>query len=333
MTQTDTKKAGVATLPRKIMDNQKTAIATKLKKYREEQGLSQDDIATASGVNKAYVNRIEKGEFEITHKTKKPTSIADNHFSAIARVVGYSDEVPLWAHFNTPNFVRIVAAFEEARKGDLRAIDGNTGMGKSYACRKYLQVNRGRTFLIRATDDLTVKGLVEEVASEVGVTERGNRTQMRKAIVQRLRGMDEPLLIFDEAENLSDNAWKAIKTFIDYLENEDVGSARRYLCGIVVLGMDIQSEIVRKAARRKGVYPQIKRRFAGSWRQLDEMDGAEIRDIALSFDISNAGAVRWLQRNVKDYDHLSRLVSGALRFTKRNATAITAEILDAIGQE
>ncbi len=322
-----------------ITKKQKEEISLAYKEYLKEQGtedksFSQNKFAKIAGVNASYLGNIAKGYFFMS-TGKNPSVISDNIFEKVAEKIGYSFSMPLWRHFKTDNFERIITTFEDAREGDLMAIDGNTGYGKSYAVSKYYMENRKGTYVITASDDLTVKGFVEELAIALGV-KLGSRVQMRKGIVNKLKDIKDvrPLIIIDEAENLKDTTWKAVKTFIDALKNDNADSLRTYYCGIVILGMDIKDKIANNASKNKGIYPQINRRFAGSWRRLFGFDAKkEVSERLASFEIRDVAVVNHLQKTVKNYGELMRIVSRSLKHTKRKGELVTMDVIKAIYED
>ncbi len=319
-----------------LTDIQKNEIQVALDRYLVEQGtdekrFSLEKFQAISNVNKAYLSEILKGNRHMpTGKGLSP--IKDDVFIKIAESVGYSILAPVWKHYTNPNFKRIIATFEEARQGDILGIDGNTGEGKSYSVRKYVQTNRHETFLITATDDMTVKGFLEEIAGELNVAV-GKQVTMRKAIVGKLKTMVKPLLIIDEAENLKDNSWKTVKTLIDAVKNENEADARTYHCGIVILGMGIKDKIHDKAAKNKGVFPQINRRFAGSWRRLFKIDSAEIKDTCIDFAITDAKSILFLQSYVKNMGTLARVISRLMKATQGSGELVDLELVRSVFEE
>ena len=90
---------------------------------------------------------------------------------------------------------------------------GNTGIGKTTSMRQ-LFASEPMTFYLKVEDDLSWRQLLRKIAAAVGVTEIPYYTDaMREALQARveLLASDRPLLIIDEAEELSNSVARKLK--------------------------------------------------------------------------------------------------------------------------
>jgi DNA transposition AAA+ family ATPase len=134
---------------------------------------------------------------------------------------------------------------------DFVGITFGAGMGKTTACRHYRDT-RPHVFLATVSPHTkTTHGMLNELAAELDVHVL-NPAKLVRAIGQRLRRAGgNPLLIVDEAQNLTDDAINQLRHFSD-----------NYNCGVALVG---NGEIYGREARRQtsggGSHAQVKSRF------------------------------------------------------------------------
>ena len=108
-------------------------IPAAIQAYLTENNTTQVALAKLAEIDKAYVHHILKG-----NETIGKAKIDDKYYEAIALAIGFNLEKTYWNHFNTFNFKQAIITFENAREKKIRlGVDGDTGLGKSYAAAKY----------------------------------------------------------------------------------------------------------------------------------------------------------------------------------------------------
>ena len=204
------------------------AIPQAIDGYLKENATTQVALANLAGIDKAYVNQIIKGN-EFIGKAK----IADKYYEAIALAIGFKLEKSYWQHFNTFNFKQAIITFENARSKKIRlGIDGDTGLGKSYAAEMYKRKHPARVFLVKISGIENSKEFALNLANEVGVTATGTKGAIVKRVCEKLKSMgNNPMLIVDEFENSKSGNIPTIKAIADELQG---------FAAVVVIGIDVQ---------------------------------------------------------------------------------------------
>lgn len=303
-----------------INESTKQQIQQAMLTYISEQNISDRRFADITKVNGSYINAIKHGNWNTFETGGKTIAIKDNYFEKIAQAIKFNYETTYWKHFDTDNFLLVRKACNKAKKNRSRVgIDGYTGSGKTYALEAYKRENVNETFLVKCSGDMNPKDFMLAMAEAVGADVQGSRYTLRKNIVKRLLDCVKPVLIIDEAENVKkEPVLDAIKGMCDELEGK---------CGIVLCGMDIQDKFLKLSDKKKYCYPQINRRFNGSWFKMFAMTENDVRLVCTEVGIDSNGAITYILKHVKDYGHLSHVISEALQESADTGKPINAEML------
>lgn len=308
-----------------INEQTKTQIQQAMLVYMQEQNISERRFSGITNVNGSYINAIKQGNWHTFQTGGKTVSIKDTYFEKIASAIKFEFETTYWKHIDTDNFLLVRRACTKAKKNRGRVgIDGFTGSGKTYALEAFKRENVAETFVVKCSGDMNPKDFMLAIAEAVGADTVGSRYNLRKSIVKKLLELHRPVLIIDESENVKkEPVLDAIKGMCDELENK---------CGIVLCGVDIKDKFFKLSEKKKYCYPQINRRFNGSWFKMFPMSEHDIKKVCQEVGIDSNGAVQWLLRNVKDYGHLSQVVAEALQESNETNKPVTGEMLRILNQ-
>ena len=303
-----------------INETTKLQIQQAMLQYIAEQNISERRFAEITKVNGSYINAIKQSNWNNFQTGGKSIAIKDSYFERIATCIKFAYEITYWKHFDTDNFLLVRKACNKAKKNRSRiGIDGFTGSGKTYALEAYKREHVAETFLVKCSGDMNPKDFMLAIAEAVGSDVIGSRYHLRKSIVKRLLEMHRPVLIIDESENVKkEPVLDAIKGMCDELEGK---------CGIVLCGVDIKDKFLKLSEKKKYCYPQINRRFNGSWFKMFTLSEDDIRKVCNEVGIESNGAIQYLIRNVKDYGHLAHVISEALQESQDTGKPATAEML------
>jgi hypothetical protein len=297
-------------------------IATALKTYLDTHKVSERKFAERASVkmSSSYINSITNGTYDAFAIGNRTIKIDDKYFATIAAEINCYYHATYWLHFESDNYCAVRKACNKARRKKSRVgIDGNTGDGKTYALKEYAKANPNETFLLTADGLMNPKDFIVILAETVGAETAGSRHTILKAIIYKLRTYSKPLLIIDETENVKKDATlQTIKALCDALEGR---------CGIVLAGIDLRGEFARLASRKKYCYPQINRRFAGSWYTMFSLGEDEIVQVCKALDIRDRTAINWLLKNVHNWGELQHVVTEALEESAETKKPITADLL------
>lgn len=217
-------------------NSEKQQIVDAAKQYTAARTMSNNELAKLSGVNPAYLSAMFKGNFEVKSGNNRTSPIGDEHFNKLAKYIGYHAKQVDWQLYETPQYKAGMMAINDARMSKrARTIICHTGSGKTTLVQHIAKQQPGNTFVITCAADLTIRGLIIALADKLNVPTSGSQDNIRGAIQARLQYLSNsdynPLVIFDEAENLKLPALTRLKALYDNL----VGSDSQY-CGMVLIG-------------------------------------------------------------------------------------------------
>ncbi|REH00299.1 ATP-binding protein [Flavobacterium aquicola] len=291
-------------------------IPTAIEVYLSENNANQVALAKLAGIDKAYVNHILKGNENIG-KAK----IADKYYEAIALAIGFKLEKTYWQHFNTFNFKQSIITFENAREKKIRlGVDGDTGLGKSYAAAKYKQKFPSQVFLVKCSGIENSKEFAINLATEVGVTTTGTKGAIIKRVCEKIKNLgNNPMLIIDEFENSKAGNIPTVKTIADELQG---------YAAVVVIGIDVQKMLEKGSESRKNGFIQTNRRWSFGWTNLDPSIEEDITLICHELGINNKPTINWLLKRVKDFDSLKNICTTALEEAEITGQEVTISLLN-----
>ena len=277
-------------------------------------GLSKTEMQGRSGIPQGTFWQFLDGEYKGNW---------DNMLDRVANFLATLDEmnaaaarVPVGPGFiNTPTADRLTSAlmFAQTMPAMVLAVLG-AGMGKTFTAREYLK--RPVTWLVtmRPTTK-SVQRMLQVIAQELEIAERG-MGNLEDAIGKKLqRNGRKPLLIVDEAQNLTDDAVNMLRYFLD-----------AYGTGIALLGNEeLYSRFGNSSP--KPAFAQLASRFGMRMRQLQPTAG-DIDAVVNAWNIADP-AVRSLSAALGRRPGALRQISETLKLASVYAAgadrAVTAE--------
>ncbi|MGR3790696.1 AAA family ATPase [Flavobacterium sp. TN-1] len=303
----------------KLNNFQKTKeIPEAIKTYLIEKNTNQANLARVAGIGEAYVSNILQGKTSIAK-----SEIKDKYYEAICKVIGYEIKAELWRHFDTTNFMLFMTTIHEARTEKKRfTFDGDTGSGKTYACKEYKRQFPTNTFLVTASAIENSKEFAVNIAETVGVETHGTAGAIIKRVVKKLLSLEDVILYIDEAEHIKGKTGyiNVIKTLADLLEG-------RVAFGLV--GMGINEILSKGFERNKQNFRQTARRFSDRGRCVEDI-AQDIENICFEMGITSKRLINWLVMRIKDFDTLKNILTKAIKEVTETNEPITAELLSSI---
>jgi hypothetical protein len=265
---------------------------------------SGNKLANKISISNATIANMKNGKWE---------QISDTLWNKAAAYFGIKVESDGWGHFDFPEYDIISDVIKHAQRHQERvAIDGPSGKSKSYSIKQVVAADRsGEMFHVISRKSMNPKTFCAEIAKKVSNSiEHTNRYDMEDQISQKFLGMDRPVLILDELENLSEKCWSSIKSIIDLTDGH---------LAVVLVGIDVYDIINKNALKGKDSFKQLRRRFpVHSYEFLPEgIDPAVMQETLVKSGIKDKNAIEWFIENVFDYDALSHVVRNALRISKK----------------
>lgn len=285
-------------------------------RYLSENNTTQVALAQLAGIDKAYVNQIINRN-EMIGKAK----IADKYYEALALAIGFTLEKTYWNHFNTFNFKQAIITFESAREKKIRlGLDGDSGLGKTYAATIYKRKYPSSVFLVKCSSIENSKEFAVNLAEEVGVSATGTKGAIIKRICQKIRTLGgNPMIIIDEFENSKSGNIPTVKTIADELQG---------YAAVVVIGIDVQKMLQKGAERRKNGFIQTNRRWSFGWTYMDPSIEDDIESICIELGIINRHAINWLKARVHDFGSLHNICTTILEECDKSGREVTISLLN-----
>jgi DNA transposition AAA+ family ATPase len=250
-----------------IQTEVKNRILEELTEQRKNFGGSDAQYARSMGINPAQFSRIQKGDTERV--------ISDANWISIARRLGVElREVPKWNVAETPVFQYINTQLkwcqENSRSGMLCDC---SDIGKTFTAKYYAKANKHVAYI----DCSQVKKktqLIKQISQEFGLSQSGRYSDMYENLVFYVKSLINPLIILDEAGDLSYEA---------FLEIKALWNATEYCCGFYMMGADgLKAKIERSINCQKVGYVEIFTRFGDKFQKCMPVGGDDRKQIALA---------------------------------------------------
>ena len=209
--------------------------------------------AAARGISASVYNSLKKGQTD--------KALSDANWVNIARRLDVSlrDTIE-WKGARTETFRYVTAQLEICQERSLSAILCDLpNIGKTYAARWYVNEHRNAVY-IDCSQVKTKRALVRAIAREFGVGTTGKYQDTYEDLVYYLRSMECPLVVLDEAGDLSYEA---------FLELKALWNATEMCCGWYMMGADgLSAKIDRNVEYKKVGYAEIFSRYGGKYSRV-----------------------------------------------------------------
>ena len=277
-----------------ITNEEKEMIRVRLGEYCEMKGSQKRAATSLVGVSPATVTQIVTGKWEL---------INEKMWRSIAAQIGVKQT--RWNIVETRNYKALSDIFSDAQENALvLAVCGEAGTGKSLTAAHYGAENPN-VYVLACSEYWNRKTFLRELLRVMGKNPAGDTVgDMVDDVVMALKRRENPLIILDEADKLSDQVMFFFITFYNKLED---------YCGIVLMATDYLEKKVRRGLRlnKKGykeIYSRIGRRFMA-------MPGLSETDIS---DVCRANGVEGL----REIETVKKDCEGDLRRVKRKCHAL-----------
>ena len=276
-----------------ITNEEKEMIRVRLGEYCEMKGSQKRAATSLVGVSPATVTQIVTGKWEL---------INEKMWRSIAAQIGVKQT--RWNIVETRNYRALSDIFADAQENALvLAVCGEAGTGKSLTAAHYGAENPN-VYVLACSEYWNRKTFLRELLRVMGKNPAGDTVgDMVDDVGMALKRRENPLIILDEADKLSDQVMFFFITFYNKLED---------YCGIVLMATDYLEKKVRRGLRlnKKGykeIYSRIGRRFVA-------MPGLSETDIS---DVCRANGVEGL----REIETVKKDCEGDLRRVKRKCHA------------
>ena len=283
-----------------ITVKEKNAISERLRAYVAKYPSQTKAAGSLKGVSVGTVSNILNGRFE---------NISDEMFRNVASQVGGMG-TPGWQIVETGAYQEITEVLSDAQRWrSVRWVTGEAGCGKSTTARVYLQDHK-EVFYILCSEDMKKGDFVREIARTVGIrTEGFNIREVWGLILDDIIQMDAPLLVFDEADKLTEPVFHYFISLYNKLEEK---------CGVVFLSTDyIVKRISNGLKYQKPGYKEFFSRIGRKFFTLEPTDQNDVYIICTANGLTSRQDIDVVMKEAATCDYDLRRVKDSIHKVKR----------------
>lgn len=227
--------------------DEKQQIQAKLAEFCEIKGGQNKAANALRGVSSATISQVLNDNWEL---------ISEEMWRTIASQIGYDPQA--WVVVEIRGYKRMYGLLQDAQNNAVVfAVTGDAGCGKSEAIKSYAANNRN-VYNLSCSEYLNRKHFMVELLQCMGIDSTGSTVpEMMTDIIFALKKRENPLVVLDEADKLSDQVLYFFISIYNKLEDH---------VGIILCATDYLEKRIKKGVRtnRKGykeIYSRVGRKF------------------------------------------------------------------------
>lgn len=253
----------------------KEEIVAQLRSYVARKGSQKKAANSMDGVSSATINKMLNGtDWE---------SISEEMWRSVAQQTRTKSEG--WQLADTSVHREMTMLLTRAQQDALVAgVIGAAGSGKTETCREYADEHRN-VYHITCGEHWNRRTFVSKVLKAMGANVAGYTiNDMMEEVVDALSRADNPLLILDEADKLSDQVLYFFITLYNQLEGR---------CGIVLCGTQyLKARIARGVRLGKKGFEEILSRLGRRFFELAEIGEEDVALVCVANGIESDVKIR-----------------------------------------
>lgn len=253
----------------------KEEIVAQLRSYVERKGSQKKAANSLDGVSSATINKMLNGtDWE---------TISEEMWRSVAQQIRTKSEG--WQLADTSVHREMTMLLTRAQQDALVAgVVGAAGSGKTETCREYADEHRN-VYHITCGEHWNRRTFISKVLKAMGANVAGYTiNDMMEEVVDALSRADNPLLILDEADKLSDQVLYFFITLYNQLEGR---------CGIVLCGTQyLKARIIRGVRLGKKGFEEILSRLGRRFFELAEIGEEDIALVCVANGIESDAKIR-----------------------------------------
>lgn len=279
---------------------EKDAIRESLQAYVAKYPSQTKAAGSLKNISVGTVSNILNGLYE---------KISDDMFRNVASQVR-SINAPGWQVVETGAYQEITGVSSDAQRWrNVTWVVGEAGCGKTTTSRVYLQEHK-EVFYVLCSEDMKKGDFVREIARTVGIrTEGCNIREVWSLILDDIIQMDAPLLVFDEADKLTEPVFHYFISLYNKLEEK---------CGVVFLSTDyIAKRISNGLKYKKPGYKEFYSRIGRKFYELEPTDANDVYTICTANGVTEKKDIDCVIKEAASCDFDLRRVKKSIHKVKR----------------
>ena len=277
----------------------KESIRLALSEYCDNYASRNRASESLNGVSSATVSQILNGKYE---------KVSDDMFVRIAAQIGYSFEH--WVVPESTAFKEISFALSDAQMyKNVTWVVGDAGCGKTTAAIDYRK-NHRNVFYILCSEDMRKGDFVREIAKQVGApTDASNVRDILEYAIGMISFLNNPLLIFDEGDKLTDTVFNYFISIYNRLEGHS---------GIVFMSTDyIKRRMNNGLQYNKKGYKEINSRIGRRFFEVQATSRNDIHAICTANGLTDTAAIGKVLKDAEASENDLRRVKRMVHVQKR----------------
>ncbi|MEI6061734.1 MAG: ATP-binding protein [Bacteroidota bacterium] len=280
-----------------IAETNKQQISERLREYADRIGSQNKAANSLKAVSSGTVSQILNNNWEL---------ISDEMWRSIGSQIGWTENE--WVAVETRDYRLLISLLDDARlNSNVFAVTGEAGTGKSFTMKRYAESNK-RVYLIQCAEYWNRKMFMQELLTSMGRDYSGfTVSEMMHEVIRGLKTQENPLIMLDEADKLSDQVLYFFITLYNMLEDH---------CGIVLCATDHLAKRIKRGLKlnKKG-YKEIYSRIARRFIELHGAGSADITQICLANGITDTKSIKEI---IADCENDLRRVRRKIHAVKRS---------------
>ena len=280
---------------------EKDVIRDNLRAYCSKFPSQNKASGSLKGVSAGTVSTILNGKYE---------NISDEMFRNIASQVSAGANAGGWQIVETSAYQEIRFALSDAQEWrNVTWVVGDAGCGKTTTAQMYAQENK-EVFYVLCSEDMSKAEFIREIARTIGLKTDGyTLRESWDLIINDLVQMESPLMIFDEADKLTDTVFHYFISFYNRLEDK---------CGMIFMSTDYIKRRMDLGLRynKKG-YKEIHSRICSKFYQLDQSTVNDVYAICVANGVKEKSKINEVIKDAETCDFDLRRVKKAIHRIKR----------------
>lgn len=281
---------------------EKKQIVEDVKRYVAHYPSQNKAAASLSGISAGTLSSILNGNW---------TNISDAMWKKLAdQVKRNTVEATGWNIVETTAYQEITYAMNDAQDSkNVTWIVGEAGSGKTTTAKLYTDTHK-EVFYILCSEDMYKGEFVRTIAKKIGI--RGEGCTVRELwmeILDNLVQMDSPLLVFDEADKLTERVFHYFISLYNNLEDK---------CGVIFLSTDYIKRRIRNGLRyEKPGYKEFYSRIGRKFYEIEPTSPQDVYSICASNGITDRKEIDRIIKESESCEYDLRRVKKSVHRAKR----------------